>query len=436
DPAYAEAYTGLADSVLLLLSNHQAISADEAFDVAEMSLDRALALNPNLADAHASLGLLNFKMWEEARIGSGLEEAEANLISSLELNPNNASAYMWFALVRGAQQRTEEAIELYHKSLRVDPLGKIPYANLPSLYAMRGQNEEALDLYVKAVEIHPDWPTAYQNLGLHLNGLGRIDEAVAWGIKGRELSTDPTRGAPIVMAYVEFGDYDKIAALASGVEPGHPMYEIGHSTLVALRGDPAGAAKIIESALQGVENPRQIHLNLMTTFSAYAGDFEKARRYAERLNPEFAADADPVVDAFNVANLIRYAYILQNLGESQNADTLLVAALDVVRTLPRMGLTGHGIRDVQILALQGKTLEALAALRDAIDEGFRGTVASNGWPIAVDPYLSSLRGQPGFEAMVGELDDAIEVMRQRVSEAEQSGNWDELRALVAVWQSE
>ena len=431
DPDYAEAYTGLADSVLLLLSNHQAISANDAFDVAEESLDKALSLNPNLADAQASLGLLNFKMWEEARIGSGLEEAAANLISSLELNPNNASAYMWFALVRGAQQRTEEAIELYHKSLRVDPLGKIPYANLPGLYAIRGQNEEALDLYVKAVEIHPDWPTAYQNLGLHLNGLGRIDEAVAWGMKSLELSTDPTTGTPIMMAYVEFGDYDKITELASGVEPGHPMYEIGHSTIVALQGNPAGAAKIIESALQGVENPRQIHLNLMTTFSVFAGDFEKARKYAELVNPEFAADADPAVSAFNVSNLIRYAFILQNLGESQNADDLLVAALDVVRTLPRTGLSGHGIRDVQILALQGNTLEALAALRNAIDEGFRGTVASNGWPMAVDPYLSSLRGQPGFETMASELDDAIEVMHQRVSKAEQSGNWDELRALVA-----
>ena len=105
--------------------------------------------------------------------------------------------------------------------------------------------------------------------------------------------------------------------------------------------------------------------------------------------------------------------------------------MDVVRTLPRTGLSGHGIRDVQILALQGKTLEALAALRNAIDEGFRGTVASNGWPMAVDPYLSSLRGQPGFETMASELDDAIEVMHQRVSKAEQSGNWDELRALVA-----
>ena len=49
-----------------------------------------------------------------------------------------------------------------HESLRVDPLGKIPYANLPGLYAQRGQNDEALDLYVKAIEIHPEWPTAYQ----------------------------------------------------------------------------------------------------------------------------------------------------------------------------------------------------------------------------------------------------------------------------------
>ena len=105
-------------------------------------------------------------------------------------------------------------------------------------------------------------------------------------------------------------------------------------------------------------------------------------------------------------------------------------ALDVVRTLPRIGLFGHGIRDVQILALQGKTLAALAALRDAIDEGFRGTVASNGWPLALDPYLSSLRGQPAFEAMVGELEDEVARMQQRVLQAEQSGNWDELRALV------
>ena len=430
DPDYADAYTGLADSVVLLLSNHQAIAVDEAFDVAETSLDSALSLDPNLADAHASLGLLKHQMWLETRSGPGLEEAAACLVSALELNPNNASAYMWFANVRGSQQRNEEAIELFHESLRVDPLGKIPYANLPGLYAQRGQNDEALDLYVKAIEIHPEWPTAYQNLAFHLNGLGRMDEAVAWGMKGQELSTDPTGGAPMILPYLEFGEYEKIRDIFSDVTPGHPMYEIGLSMDKALQADFAGALEVIENTLEGVENPRQIQLGLMTAYSAFAGDFDKARKYAEMQNPEFAADANPEADAFNVGGLIGYAYILQNLGENQRADALLEAALNAVRTLPRIGLAGHGIRDVQILALQGKTAAALAVFRDAIDEGFRGTVASNGWPLAIDPYLDPLRDQPAFQAMVSELDDAVAQMHQRVSQAEESGNWDELRALV------
>ena len=430
DPDYADAYDGLADSVLLILNNHQAIELDEAFSVAEASLDKALSLNPNLADAHASLGLLKHQMWQETRSGPGLEEAAACFVSALNINSNNPTTYMWFASVRRSQQRIEEAIELFHESLRVDPLGKIPYANLPALYALRGQNDVALDLYVKAVEIHPDWPTAYQNLGIQLNGLGRMDEAVAWGMNGGELTDDPIVGAPLVLAYMEFGEYDKIIDIYSGITPDHPMYEIGLSMEKALQLDFEGAAEVMENAIAGVEKPRQMQLGFLTRFTALAGDFDKARMYAEMQNPEFAADADPTVDGFSVAGLIGYAYILQNSGETERADALLELALGVVRTLPRLGVAGHGIRDVQILALQGKPLDALAALRDAIDEGFRGTVASNGWPLTVDPYLNSLRGQPGFEAMLEELDDAVNEMHQRVLQSEQSGNWDELRALV------
>ena len=430
DPDYADAHAALAECVILLLNNHQAIAPAEAFDIAGRSVDKALSLNPDLADAHAAQGLLRHQIWQETRGGPGLEEAAASFVSALKLNPNNASAYMWFAITRGAQRRIEEAIDLYHESLRVDPLGKIPYANLPGLYALRGQNEEALDLYVKAVEIHPDWPTAYQNLALHLNGLGRMDEAVAWGMKSLELSSDPTGSGPILLAYIEFGEYDKILELFGGVTPDHPMYEIGESMARAFQADYAGAVEIIERTLEGVENPRQIQLGLMVTFSAFAGDFEKARKYAELQNPEFAADAEPEINAFNVAGLMGYAFILQKLGEKERSDVLFERALTVVRTLPRIGLTGHGIRDVQILAAQGRTQEALATLRDAIDEGFRGTVVSNGWPMAVDPYLDSLRGQPGFEAMVQELDDAIAKMHQRVLDSEQSGNWDALKALV------
>jgi tetratricopeptide (TPR) repeat protein len=383
-----------------------------------------------LSDAHASLGLLKHQKWQQTRTGPGLEEATAYFVSALDLNPNSARAYMWFANVRRTQQQIDEAIELLHESLRLDPLGKVPYVNLPGMYASLGQNDQALDLYVKAVEIHPEWPTAYQNLANQLNGLGRLDEAVAWAAKSKELSTDPMSGAPMALAYIEFGEFDKIMDIFSGVTPAHPMALYGRVAQKVFQGDYVGAAEIIEDAIEGVERPRPFQFSLISTFTMFARDFDKARKYAELANPEFAADADPEADAFNVANMVAYAFILQNLGENQRANKLLDEALSTVRTLPQMGLAGHGIRDVQILALQGKSFEALAAFRDAIDEGFRGTVSSNGWPLLIDPYLDSLRDQPAFQAMVGELDDAVAEMQQRVSDAEQSGNWDELRALI------
>jgi len=104
--------------------------------------------------------------------------------------------------------------------------------------------------------------------------------------------------------------------------------------------------------------------------------------------------------------------------------------LPVVRGLPRVGLAGHGIRDVQILALQGKPFEALMALREAIDEGFRGTTYSNGWPLSLDPYLDSIRDRPEFQAMASEIDDAVMLMQERVTLTEASGNWDDLRAIA------
>ena len=92
DPDYAEAYAGLAESVLLLLNNHQAVSTDEAFEVAEASLDKALSLNPDLADAHASQGLLKHQMWQETRTGPGLEEAEASLVVGARSQPEPVRA--------------------------------------------------------------------------------------------------------------------------------------------------------------------------------------------------------------------------------------------------------------------------------------------------------------------------------------------------------
>jgi tetratricopeptide (TPR) repeat protein len=398
--------------------------------VAGPALDKALSLDPDLADAYASLGLLKNQIWGETRTGPELAEAEAAYLRAIELNPNHPRAYMWFAAVRTEQQRVDEAIELYHQALRVDPLGRIPLTNLPGLYAQLNRNEDALNLYLKAVHIHPEWPTVYLNLSAHLQGLGRLDEAIAWGMRGRELSTDPLAGANLVASYVEFGDYDRARDVLGDIPVDHPLYELGDGIDKLLDRNFVAAAAAFEDIVARSDNPRNFIFDLIAGCAMLAGDYEKARQYAERSNPDFAGDAGPLVNRFNVANIVQYAFILQNQGEKRRAKSLLARALPVVHSLPRVGLAGHGIRDVQILALQGKPFEALAALREAIDEGFRGTTFTNGWPLSLDPYLDSIRDRPEFQAMASEIDDAVMLMQERVTLTEASGNWDDLRAIA------
>ena len=167
-------------------------------------------------------------------------------------------------------------------------------------------------------------------------------------------------------------------------------------------------------------------MKVLIVAPAWVGDMVMAHTLVQVLH----ADADPTIDRYNVANIIRYAFILQKLGKRRRAESLLAAALPVVRSLPRVGLAGHGIRDVQILALQGKVFEALTTMREAIDEGFRGTVFSNGWPLALDPYLESIRNKPEYRAMTREIEEAVAVMRERATQAEATGHCEKVMALA------
>lgn len=430
DPQFAEAWVGLADSVLLLFNNHLALTQEQAMPIAGAALDRAMALDPNLADAYATLGLMKQKIWEQSRRGPALADAERAFRRAIELNPNDVRAVTWLASTKATVGQTEEAIELYQAALRLDPLARTPFINLPALYAAQGQNDRALELFLEAVDVHPDWPSAYQNLAMHLHALGRFDESVAWGVRGIELSTDPLAAGVIAASYVEFGDYDKAFGLYVDMPPEHPMYEMGPGLMMLVRQDFPAATREFVRLVERSEEPPQFLLNLVAACAVLARDFATAREYLERQHPDFLADARPTVDRVTLNSVVMYAFVLQQLGERQRAQSLLAAALPVVRELPRTGIAGHGFMDAQILALQGKSFEALAAMRGAVDEGVRGSVFFNGWPLALDPYLDSIRSRPEFDEIVAEIDAAVDAMRKRVLQAEQSGNWDDLRALA------
>jgi TolB-like protein len=133
DPAYAPAMAQKA-LVTRLLSNSPGaygdIPEEFALSIANDLIDRALALDSNLAEAYAVRGLLQY-----TRLG-GLEDATASLNRALEINPNLQSAKLWLA---NAQIDSNESIRLYEEILLRDPMYAPAFNNLIQDYM--GQSE-------------------------------------------------------------------------------------------------------------------------------------------------------------------------------------------------------------------------------------------------------------------------------------------------------
>jgi len=432
DPDFAEAYAGLGTSILLLYINNKAISKDEAFSASEEAINRALELNPDLADAYAARGLLKMQVWGETRrMGTENIDAAEAFSRALELNPNHGSAYMWFGSLRELEGETDEAIALFQKSMEVDPLGRIPYVNLPALYAAKGMYDEALQHWIAATDIHPDWPTPYQYIAVHLTGLGRLDEALAWYKHARSMNDDAFEmGNLDVGIYVEFGDTSKALQSLSEVPPEHPMADFIAGFAPIIDGDPRKAQEIMLAAVESDPNLPFFVYGVVANVAMLNGDLETARKYALLFNPVLAGDADLVVDQFTVRSILQLAYIKIQDGERQEAYEMLNKALPVVQEQPRLGMRGHGILDVQIYALLGRTDDALAAFAEAVEEGFRATIIYNFLPLEMDPYLESIRGDDQFIALLQLIKDDIRRMRENTLGPEESGSWEPLRQIA------
>lgn len=433
DPAYAEAHAGLAESTLLLWINHNDLQQEEAVSAANQSLETALQLDPNLADAYAILGLMHSTLSTHSSTGVENANAEAAFRRAIALNPNHASAYMWFASLRNSEERLDEAIELYQKSLELDPLARIPYSNLPQVYAKQGMHREAMLLWLEAVRIHNDWPTVYQYVAVELWGLGRFDEAFAWHARAAELAEDPLIGSNIDLAVmIEFNEFERAEATLDKYPETHMFYPAIDGFRAYLNGEFREASQYFAGLIESGTLPGELFYDLVADTALLAGDLDLARQHILLNEPVLGSDTTSRVNRANSGSAVKLAYIDQQQGRNASAIELLNQTLEAIRESPRLGTYGYGIRDVQVYALLGRNEDALAAFRDALDAGFRGSLKFDGWPLFSDPFISSIRDDPRFTAMLDELEGYLAVMRDRLFEAESMGNLASLRAMAGT----
>jgi len=172
DPNYARAYSGLADSyaALALL---EFMAPKEAYPKAKQAVDKALALDPDLADAHTSLGLIRFQYdWD-------WPGAEEELRAALEVNSSYAPAHHFFADYLKAMGRFDEAVVEIEKARELDPLSLAINTGVGHVLYLSRQYDKAIEEYKRAVELDPGFMATHVWFGRPYLEKGLFDEAIS-----------------------------------------------------------------------------------------------------------------------------------------------------------------------------------------------------------------------------------------------------------------
>lgn len=134
-------------------------------------LERALALRPDYAEAHLTLGQT---LWQQGK----LPAAAASLEQGLTLMPHLAEAHNNLGLVYGRMGRGDAAIESFRKALTIKPDFAWGHCNLGNVLAEHGNLPAAIESYRNALALQPDHVDAWVNLGNTLNAQDDYDASI------------------------------------------------------------------------------------------------------------------------------------------------------------------------------------------------------------------------------------------------------------------
>lgn len=254
DSTFALGYVGIAD---VLGMGYQTSGEARAL------LDRALALDPTLGEAYASLGLIRtFQDWDWAGAEAAFERARA-------LAPDYAPTHQWYASLLMIQRRPSEAAEALDRALDVAPPAAraVLYADrAQALYNARRYAESVADCR-RALDHNPELVAAHTQGFWALALAGRADEAARWALT-HEFAT-PMRyavaGTPAVYAGPD-GPARLFADLAAyDFDAGTLWAAFWHARAGALVGDRERAFASLERLL----HVRQFHAPFIAADPAF-----------------------------------------------------------------------------------------------------------------------------------------------------------------------
>jgi len=389
DPEFAPAYAGLVYSLVVMRGFDEA-RWNDALDAAKRSLE----LDPDLAEGHAILGLL------ESNLGMGdARSGEQHLRRALELNPSLSDAYNWLALLLGMQRRFDESERLMAQGFVIDPLFPTITVNHAAGLSNRGELGRARRA-IERLEQLPEPPR--MALGV-LSGIlyewGRYAEVIGLGpgpLPYKAISYE-------LLGVRDASDQERESLKAMDLAR---YFTVSRLTLHA-RGKHADAVKLNESMNAefgvGYEELSFDDLSPAIIDLALSGDHEKATELFESLangRPAVLVENVFATEGQDVLNALAYAY--RETGNNLRADEILnYKDLSIARMEPLR--SPHFLEPMALnAALRGDNDEAYELLSRAVDLGW-----ANYYMAINDPRWGDALSQPRFRQLLERVKDNI-----------------------------
>jgi TolB-like protein len=247
DPGFAKAYAGIA-TAYAMLGNFNFAPPTEVYPKANAAVEKALALDGHLAEAHAIAAAVAFwYKWDWTA-------AEASFNRILASNPGDAitrGSYAWFLLNR---RRFDECLREIKLAISLDPLSPLCYGWSVGLHCAAGHLDEALADFGRAKELDSTFGLPYFHAGMTYFLKGMPDKAIEVLQQGVRIAPHPGwADGMIAMIRIRQGSRDELRAILDRMVAQRSGVNVSCMALAwatAVFGDLDGAFRWVERAIE------------------------------------------------------------------------------------------------------------------------------------------------------------------------------------------
>lgn len=270
DPDYTLAYVGLADAYNQI-AYYSPSPPKALFERSQLFLQRALALEPDLAEAVASQGYLDMFLHRD------LIRAEHHLTRATALNPNYTYSYGWLSLLKSMQGDYAKALDYARQGQALDSLGPGYPAHIGFIDRCMGRHDAAIQSFETSLRNDSKDPKTLFPYAMSLIDSGQLDKArmVAKALleRYRELPAAQGAYACIVAQCGDMGEAREILDSITAQQPERYLAAIGFAWMHLALGDDAAALRALRQAI--------VEHNPMTMWLAVEPSFARLRQHAD-----------------------------------------------------------------------------------------------------------------------------------------------------------